>query len=333
MPGGGDQVNGPHDAVPAVSTIAEEEVRKSERKGDLIFAVFAGNAEQLEHAILLAESIRTFAGRYKDNPVWIFVPHGGIDPTSDLGARLTRQAVELHESTTPDEASWFPYASKVFAAAQAEARAEGWSERMAWLDEDTIVLREPGAFSLRPGLALAYRPVMHRNIGSLYSDPVDDFWARIYRGLAVPDAALFPMITPADGDIIRPYFNAGLLVVRPERSILRRWAEDLLKLASDSSLVAQCRQEVRKRIFLHQTALVGAILNLVGREEMLELPGQYNYPLFFQEMYGADRAFDDIAGVVTLRYDVYFRDPAPDWRQRLKGPPEKLSWLIDRLGA
>ena len=325
-------MSGAHGAIPAATAPAEKGIQESGENKDLIFAVFAESDEQLDHAIFLAESIRAFAGRYKDSSVWIFTPHRSIELSHDFSTRLEKLKVEFRESTAPDEAVWFYYARKVFAAARAEAQAERQNGVLAWLDEDTIVLQEPTAFSLGPEIMLAYRPVMHRNIGSLYSEPVDDFWARIYSRLAVPDTALFPMITPADGDTIRPYFNAGLLVVRPERGILRRWAEDFVRLCTDSSVVAHCRQEVPKRIFLHQTALVGAILKLVGREEMLELPAQYNYPLFFKEMYGASRAFDDITGVVTLRYDVYFRDPAPDWQQRLKGPPDKISWLIERLG-
>ena len=286
---GDDQMNGVHDAMPTASALAKEEVQESEEKEDLIFAVFAENAEQLDHAILLAESIRTFAGHYRNNPILIFMPPEGIDPSADLGARLIKQGVELHESTAPDETLWFYYARKVFAAAQAESLAEGRGERLAWLDEDTIVLQEPKDFTLGPELMLAYRPVTHRNIGSLYSKTVDDLWARVYRILAVPDSALFPMITPADGDTIRPYFNAGLLVVRPERGILRRWAEDFTLLATDSRLMTWCRQDVPKRIFLHQAALVGAILNLVSREEMLELPPQYNYPLSSRRCMGPAR--------------------------------------------
>lgn len=319
-------------AVQAVSALAAEEVLESGRKEDLIFAVFAGSEEQLGHAVLLAESIRTFAGRHRDRPVRIYVPRKGIERSEDLGARLRKEKAELYRSDAPDEALWFHYASKVYAAAQAEAQAEDHGQILAWLDEDTIVLEEPLGFDLSPDQALAYRPVTHKNIGSLYSEPVDDFWGRIYRRLEVPESALFPMITPADGDTIRPYFNAGLVVVRPERGILRRWAGDFEKLYTDSALVSWCRQDLPRRIFLHQAALAGAILNLVNREEMLELSRWYNYPLFFKEMYGADEAFDTIDQVVTLRYDVYFRDPTPDWRERLKGPPDKVDWLIRKLG-
>jgi hypothetical protein len=316
----------------ATTTLAAEELPETGGKADLIFATFAKNEEQLDHTILLAESIRTFAGRYRNHLIRVFVPQDGMSISGDFDVRLKKQKVKLCKSTTPDEALWFYYARKVFAAAQAESQADGQSEILAWLDEDTIMLREPQAFALAAKLILAYRPVMHINIGSLYSEPVDDFWARVYRRLAVSDSALFPMITPADGDTIRPYFNAGLLVVRPERGILRRWAEDFTRLYTDSSLVWQCRQEISKRIFLHQAALMGAILTSVNREEMVELSPQYNYPLFFQEMYGACRSFDSINEVVTLRYDVYFRHPDPDWQERLQGPPEKIDWLIRKLG-
>jgi hypothetical protein len=326
-----NQMRGVWDTVHATLTQEAKAVQGSREKENLIFATFAESIDQLDHAALLAESIRTFAGRYQHKPIRIFVPPEKIDVPADLSARLRDLRAELCQSASPEQALWLPYARKVFAAARAEAQAERRVEIMAWLDEDTIILKEPGAFALEPCHALAYRPVTHRNIGTLYAEPVDDFWARIYRRLEVSEEALFPMITPADGDTIRPYFNAGLLVVRPERRVLRRWAEDFALLYTDSTLVAQCRRDGPRRIFLHQAALAGAILNLVDREQMVELPWQYNYPLFFQEMYGANKAFDSIADVVTLRYDVYLHDPAPDWKRRLKGPPDKIGWLIERL--
>ncbi len=319
-------------SVPASSVLPAEETLTSGEKESLILATFADGTEQLRHAIFLAESVRTFAGRYRHCPIWVFVPRGDAGCSEELRAQLREQRVELHESAAPAEAVWFYYARKVFAAAQAEAETEGQGRILVWLDEDTIVLQEPKAFILDPNRSLAYRPVMHRNIGSLYSEPPDAFWVRIYERLTINEEAIFPMVTPADGDTIRPYFNAGLLVVRPERGILRRWAEDFTVLFSDTVLISMSRQDEYKRIFLHQTALVGAILNVLSREEMLELSRQYNYPLFFKEMYGAAEKFDSLEGVVTLRYDVYFRHPAPDWREWLKGPPEKVKWLGERLG-
>ena len=122
------------------------------------------------------------------------------------------------------------------------------------------------------------------------------------------------------------------LVVRPGRGILRSWVEHFRRLYEDPVLLASAEEDRLKKIFLHQTALVGAALKSATRAELLELPPEYNYPLFFKEMFGAVEEFGSLADVVTLRYDVYFRNPAPGWHERLQGPPARVAWLRDRLG-
>jgi hypothetical protein len=168
---------------------------------------------------------------------------------------------------------------------------------------------------------------MHQNIGSLYSEPPDEFWSRVYKNLSIPESALFPMVTPADQKTLRPYFNAGLMIVRPERGVLRRWPQNFKKLYEDPVFAEMCKKDVYKRIFLHQAALVGAILNTLKKEEMFEFSPEYNYPLFFHEKFEATRKFGDITDAITTRYDIYFRDPSPGWSERLKGPEEIIAWL------
>ena len=121
------------------------------------------------------------------------------------------------------------------------------------------------------------------------------------------------------------------MVVRPERGILQRWAGYFQVLYSDSLVISQCAADRRKQIFLHQVALACAVLKSVNQTEMRELSHRYNYPLFFKEMFGAKNEFDDLSEVRTLRYDAYFRNPAPDWAERLTGPPSKVSWLRSHL--
>jgi hypothetical protein len=304
----------------------------SSGRAPLVFAVFAEDREQLGHALFLTESVRAFAGSRRDAPVWVYVPQALAASEPVLAGRLAALNAEVRTSEAPEDALAFPLSRKVFAAAQAESAAADRSEVLAWMDEDTIVLQEPRDFALPRGVCLAYRPVMHQRIGSLYDEPVDDFWSRVYEKLSVPETAVFPMVAPADGKKLRAYFNAGLLVVRPERGILRRWARDFPVLYRDTVFAGMCRQDRFKALFLHQAALAGAILSDVKRGEMRELSLQYNFPIFFAEMYGARRQFDSITDVVTLRYDVYFRDPAPDWTLKLKGPPETVAWLAERLG-
>ena len=140
------------------------------------------------------------------------------------------------------------------------------------------------------------------------------------------------MVTIADRQTIRAYFNAGLLVVRPENNILRRWGTDFITLYSDSVLADMCDNDIEKNIFIHQTALVGAVLNNLKREHIIELSDRYNYPIFFHQQYEAEKEFGSIEDIITLRYDVYFRNPDPEWSSKLKGPSRLVAWLKARLG-
>jgi hypothetical protein len=303
----------------------------SERVHKIIFAAFAEGDEQLYHVQVMVESVRKFAGNFRDAPIWIFTPEGSCDKHKGILAKISSMHADIYESTAPKEALEYYFSRKVFAAAEAETQTETQTEILAWLDEDTIILKEPKGFLLAHDKSLGYRPVMHQNIGSLYSELPDVFWSRVYKNLSIPESALFPMVTPADQRTLRPYFNAGMMVVRPGRGVLRKWPENFKKLYQDPVFAEMCTQDVTKRIFLHQAALVGAILNTLKKEEMLELSSNYNYPLFFHEKFEATRKFGDISEAITTRYDIFFRDPTPGWSERLKGPKEITAWLKEKF--
>jgi hypothetical protein len=297
------------------------------------FALYAESSVELRHARILVESLRTFGGGFKSASIRVYVPSTVFKAEQKLLGDLTARGAVVEASDAPGDSRSFGYAGKVFAAAKAEAGAAAEKATiLVWMDEDTVILKEPGAFALPEGIALGYRPVMHLNIGSPYAAPPDAFWSRVYEILSVPERAVFPMKTVADGQTLRPYFNAGLLVVRPERGILKKWAESFRALYRDPAISDVCGKDKRRSIFLHQAALAGAILSLLGKQEMLQLPDPYNYPLFFKEMYGAVREFDTIDDVVTLRYESFFQNPSKGWEKRLKGPAAAVSWLRERFG-
>ncbi|HEQ98168.1 MAG TPA: hypothetical protein ENO22_02360 [candidate division Zixibacteria bacterium] len=298
----------------------------------VIFGTFAESEHGLENALILAESIRTFGGKYKDAPVWVYVSQYTPEINEGLKDRFAELKVEIKSSQTPEDAAGFYYSSKVFASAMAEKEAEGLGRILVWMDDDTVILAEPSEFILSRGVEFGYKPVMHKLIGSSYAEPPDEFWSRIYDRLGIAESAMFPMMTVTDSIEIRPYFNAGILVVRPEREILRSWAEYYPLLYRDEYFQSLAENDDRIKIFLHQTALVGAALNNLKKDQMIELSEGVNYPVFFKEMFGAEHEYDDLNGVVTLRYDHYFRNPAPDWQEKLRGPEEIISWLADKLG-
>ncbi len=297
----------------------------------IIFGAYAADREELVNVLSMIESIRAFGGAHRNATFWVYV-----DPAFRVTARETEERLhalqtEVKTSTTPAEATWFYYAGKVFAAAAAEAVAERQAAVLAWLDPDTVFLQEPREFLLPAGKSLGYRPVMHLNIGCLWSEPPNSFWTRAYLRMSVREETLFPMTTIADADSIQPFFNAGCLVVRPECGTLRRWVEYFRLLYGDRLLTEMCEQDTKKRVFLHQVALTGAILNHLAPGEIMEFPERINYPIFFDRVFGARRTFNNIADVVTFRHESYFRNPAPDWDTRLTGPADRIAWIKAHL--
>ncbi|HUU38850.1 MAG TPA: hypothetical protein VMW46_11690 [Candidatus Desulfaltia sp.] len=293
----------------------------------IIFATFAEQESDLARIHIMIESIQAFTGRFKDAPIWVYLTEGLLASESDLLEEVDSLGAEFRLGQAPEEATWFYLSRKVFASAQAEEEAERKADILAWLDVDTIFLQEPGEFLLPKGKSLGYRPVMHRNISPLYDESLDEFWKRAYENMSIPDSLVFPMVTVADGEKIRPYINAGCLIVRPERGLLRKWAETFPLLYKDPVLKEMCRQDERKRIFIHQVALSGALMKYLKRDEMLELSDRINYPLFFGEMFGAKKDFHDINGVVTIRYESFFSNPPPHWDKIIGGPLDRIAWL------
>lgn len=297
----------------------------------LLFATYTESPEGLREVYLLVQSLRTFGGQYDRSPVWLYIPEDIDIEDTEWPGKLRSLGVELRASRTPEAARWFFYAGKVYAAAKAEAAAEGRVPVLVWLDADTIVLSEPTELDLSADVSLAYCPVMHNRSGTIYDAPPNEFWSRIYEKLSLTDDMLFPMVTPADKQTIRAYFHVGLLAVRPERNILRGWAGDFEVLYTDPVLAEMCKSEVDKRIFLHQTALTGTVLTNLRRDELMELSGRYNYPIFFEKQYGAIEPFNSLEDVVTIRRVVSDKYLPADWYDELAGPIDRIAWLREHL--
>ena len=297
----------------------------------LIFACYAEKIDGVRDACRQAESIRSFAGKFRNAPFWMYTPPELSIDDIDLTDKLESLGVEIRTSHTPEAARWFYYAGKTYAAGEAEAAAIDEAEILVWTDDDSIILREPSDFDFKSQDCFAYRPVMHNRSGSLYDAPPDAFWSLVYDKLGITEAMLFPMVTPADNQKIRAYFQAGLLAVRPQAGILRRWAQDFETLYTDDTLAEMCRVDVTYRIFLHQAALVGSVLHSITRGQMIELPDAYNYPIFFEKQYGADSSFDSIDDVAILRCVVSAKNVDPDWHEKLTGSPERVAFLRENL--
>ena len=146
-----------------------------EREQRLVFAsiVDPNRISSERNALLLVESIRAFAGSLSGAPVWYLTPEHGGQVSDTLRDRLKVLDVTLIPFEMDPEIAAFRFTGEASAAALAESMADRRAECLAWMNTNSLVLREPREFLLPEGKNLAYRPVHHTNIGSRYSENLD----------------------------------------------------------------------------------------------------------------------------------------------------------------
>ncbi len=299
-------------------------------KGRLVFtsAVTPGRSSETG-AVLLAESIRAFAGRLSGAPIWFYVPRNGDDVSCEAEDRLLALDVELIPFKVDRESAKFFFVPQAVAAAEAEERAEAEASIMAWLASNTLVLREPRDLLLPGGKSLGYRPVHHTLIGSRIDAPLDAFWSLVYERCGVTADRVFPMKTHVDGETLRPYLNAGILATRPERGLIRGWRDVFLRSYRDPAFEEQYRRDERYKVFLHQALLSGLVIASLGRGELMELPPTYNYPVHLYEEDATGRRPGSVEELVTMRHEGFYEDP--DWGEKLPARGPLKRWIADRL--
>ncbi len=256
-------------------------------------------------ATIWARSIREFGGRFSAAPVWVLVPGRGKELSETVRKTLSELGVEIRMFEIDEKDLRFPLGAKASAAAEAERSAQGECEFLVWLDPDNMVIGEPEEFVLPAGVDLAYRPVHHIQVGSIYSVPPDRFWSLVYGDCDVPPERVFPMKPNVEDIDIRPYFNAGHLVVRPEIGLLRKWRENFLRYYRQPAYLDLYRSDFRFAVFVHQAILSATILAAMPRERMVEMSERYNYPLNLYSEIPERRRTGRLNDLVTARYDFF----------------------------
>jgi hypothetical protein len=291
------------------------------------FPIYAGHREA--EALMLADSVRTFGGRLSAAPLWGLA--GGLSDRISAACRegLAELQVQLASFGIEPAAQEFPFGTKVHAAAAAESLLQGNVDLLVWMDCDSLVVQEPAALVLDQEHHLGYRPVDHTLIGSPFGESADEFWNATYEICAVPAGRVFPMTTSVDRQTIRPYFNAGLLTVRPERGLLREWQSNFRRVFPDPFFEPFYARSALYRIFLHQAILAGTILGTMERSEIQELPRTVAYPLHMHDRYPEEERPSSLDEAITCRYDQFFDDEG--WANTIRMSGRLRSWLDRRL--
>jgi hypothetical protein len=296
----------------------------------LVFAscVFPEKASE-RRALLMVESIRAFAGSLSKVPIWCFKLDNGVSLSATAKDRLTALNTELVNFDSCVGIPKFPFMWKAFLSAEAESMAQGKAGLLVWLDADTIVLQEPKELLLKTEKSLGCRPVHHTNIGSRYDKPIDPFWTQVYRYCKVPKDRVFPIRGHVDETRIRPYFNAGLLVARPEKQLLRAWRDSFVRIHNAAEFQRLYEEDQRYTTFMHQAVLTGTILSNLKTSEIEELPPTYNYPLHLYSEDATGNRPSLLEELVTFRYEDFFE--SSDWRKRIPTKEPLKQWITKRL--
>lgn len=226
-------------------------------------------------------------------------------------------------------AQGFPFSSKVFASAATEQLAANEDELLVWMDPDSIIFQEPEVLLMARERLLGCRPVDHVLIGSPYDQPADAFWRTVYQTCGVSQECLFTLTTSADEVRIRPYLNAGLLVVRPEAGLLRAWCGRFHEVLQAGIFEPFFDQDILYRIFLHQAILAGITLAALAKQQIEILPHLVNYPLHMHQAYPPARRPARMNDLISGRYDTFFEDP--EWPCLFPSEEPLSGWLSRQL--
>jgi hypothetical protein len=234
---------------------------------------------------LLVESLRAYGGRLRDCPVWVLYVH---EPPPDPEGWRARAGVRVVPLAIERGAGYW-FSAKVQAAARAEelacastpAQAGPEVRSLVWLAPESLIVQPPLLFDLGTEdtpYAAALRTVHHSNVGSPAGQPLDAYWAAVYRLVGL-DEAPYTTRSYVDDQELRPYWNTHCYAVDPARGLLRAWREGFLAMVADAAFQAGPCRDVAHQVFLHQAVLCALLARELAEEEIRALPPEYSYPL------------------------------------------------------
>ena len=182
-----------------------------------VFCIEGTGIEQ--QALLLCESVRAFAGRYRRSPILVVSPRPEVPIAESSRKQLARLGVEhvvapLNRTNSP----YLPI-NRLVAGAWAEQKLT--ADYIATLDSDMLMVSEPIFYCCDAGV----RPADVKGSASLGSGDLQDaYWRHICRlaGITIDQIPL--LRTTVDNALVRASFNAGFSVVRRSRGILGKTA-------------------------------------------------------------------------------------------------------------
>ena len=189
----------------------------------LAFVICTEPGRLEKQSLILAESIRKFAGKLKDTPIYSFHPRKGTPIAKETIAGFESLAVNHQQLPLNIKYHDYYLANKPLVCAYAEQNID--TEILVFLDSDKCFFAEPKEFLLPDKYNVGLRVEYGRGIGSTgKSDVQDEYWQQLYRALGVKREQF--VCTPIGSKTIRAYWNSGMVAVRPRAGIFNAWKDN-----------------------------------------------------------------------------------------------------------
>jgi hypothetical protein len=272
----------------------------------LICCVESGYLEA--QTIELLRSIQMFAQSSHSFDIRAYSPRVGHHPRATTIATLRRLGAVWIDEPLNHALAHYPISNKLYALEHAEQNSP--RETIVFLDSDKFVLKPIHHESLPETKAMALRPVNRKGPGSTGPiDPNDDYWRSLVTDFGLSDAARVE--TVADGESIRPYFNAGFVQVRAAACVGAMW------LANLHCLLATTRVPMGNTRCMDQIALA---VTAQSPDNYRVLPATFNVPLPFVDAMASRSTLPVAADVVSVHhFGRTATRPIAEWIPKLGG--------------
>lgn len=278
-----------------------------------------GNLEN--QALLLFRSIRKFAGKYSDAPIYSFQPRVGpalkketLKAFDKLGVIHSTKILNIRHHT-------YPIGNKIYVCAHAEKNLS--EDVLVFMDSDTVFLGEPGDLDLPDGVAVAVRPSDNKNRGSSGpGDHMEAFWQKAYEITGAPPGQFVETVISKER--LRAYWNAGLIAARRDQGVFGRWREDFLKLSKSRKIYS-------KKNIIDQVSLAMTLSRIPEKVRILDY--HYNYSLPKRIHMSPPMSEADLDTLVQIHYHRWFNRPGflKLLEPQLNTETEAFIWLERQL--
>ena len=292
-----------------------------------VFIVEYGDLEV--KSTLLAESLRKFFPDNSRYPIYAVRPRKG----KEISRETLNKFEDLHVTYIykPINVLWkdLPFANEAYGSAIAEELLKDDANELVYIDSDVVLLKYPEQLLMPDNIKLLITPVDVSDSDAVkVGENVPDNWKFCYKLMNVDSKDLWTLHTKIDNIEIYPYFNSGLIVVRPEIGIFRGWRE-MFDISVKNGYFGIVNPFSKSFFFTDQLFLSTVIVSILKKDEIIILDNGYNFPLNYASQIFSKSGKIEINNITFLHYHHSFYDM--EWEKFINFNNTEGSWLISRL--